>query len=140
LSYKSRERKRRKRAAQLQAQKGARRSESSADNYWLTPLVKAGACDQCECRLRTGRDGVYRHEPRELYCVACADTAGLFYRPSLRWERERGRKRPAQLRLSTLPKPKRQKQAPATGWRAAREWMSDEDWATTCEAMGKKAA
>lgn len=114
------------------------RSSSSQGAHWLTVLVRAGKCGLCDRGLRAGRDAVYRHKPQELLCVACADKAGLFYRPSLRWERER--KRPSQLKLTAPPKPKRSKQPKASGWRAAREWMSDEEWATTREAMGKKAA
>jgi hypothetical protein len=37
---------------------------------------------------------VYRHEPREALCVACADKdPAVDWRPSVRWERERTTRR-----------------------------------------------
>ena len=94
MSFKTRERKRRKRIASSAAQLQSRRTGSSAAKWWLTPLTKTGCCARCGRVLRRGRDGVYRHAPGELLCIPCADTTKVFYRPSLRWQqRERERRR-----------------------------------------------
>jgi len=36
---------------------------------------------------RQGKEIDYRHVPREVLCVACAEGASPYHRPSLRWER-----------------------------------------------------
>jgi hypothetical protein len=35
---------------------------------------------------------VYRHVPREILCVLCADGRDIRWRPSLRWEESRRRR------------------------------------------------
>ena len=49
-------------------------------------------CNECGGSLRDGAECVYRHTPRQILCVTCADLARITYRPSMRWER-RNRKR-----------------------------------------------
>ena len=65
MSYGSRERKRRTRAAQGSAGREARRLGSSAAKWWLTPVRSAVACATCGSVLRPGADMIYRHAPRE---------------------------------------------------------------------------
>jgi hypothetical protein len=110
VGYKQRERKRRKEAAQKRARAVARAKAetlrdvrrdhghklgSSRSKWWLTPLRSTACCARCAVVIREGRDAVYRHEPREVRCIRCAD--GLEdskgYRPSLQWERKRSAER-----------------------------------------------
>lgn len=98
MGFRQRERKRerkrqeRKReAASGSAQRQSRRSGSSAEKWWLTPLRSKQCCARCALVIREGGDAVYRHTPREVLCVPCAeqreDSKG--YRPSMRWEAAR---------------------------------------------------
>jgi hypothetical protein len=90
VGFKQRERRRKMKAATTAAQLRSRENRSSVNKWWLTPLEKTGCCAECGLILRAGKsEGVYRHEPRELLCVPCADRRRIFYRPSLRWERKR---------------------------------------------------
>lgn len=95
MGFKQRERKRKAKAAQGLAQQSARRSGVSADSWWLTIARVKAACARCGGLIQVGSDLVYRHEPRELRCMDCGarlkDSKG--YRTSLRWSRERSRKR-----------------------------------------------
>jgi DNA-directed RNA polymerase subunit RPC12/RpoP len=95
LGFKQRERKRKAKAAQEFAQRSARRSGVSAASCWLTLAREKAACARCGRLIQVGGDLVYRHEPRELRCMDCGvrleDSKG--YRTSLRWSRERSRKR-----------------------------------------------
>ena len=95
MSYKSREAKRRKRAALNTAQQGqardrkARRPASTPGKWWLTITSRVTCCARCAGILREGREMVFRKVPQEALCVACADRAGIHYRPSARWEQSR---------------------------------------------------
>jgi hypothetical protein len=95
MGFKQRERKRKQRAAMGSAQAESRRSGSSADKWWLTPLVSTTCCARCGLVLREGTDAVYRHTPREARCVRCADQdpASSSYRASARWEQANRRRR-----------------------------------------------
>jgi hypothetical protein len=89
MGYKQRERKRRKRAAQARARAGAHKLGASRSRWWwLTPLRSTACCARCAVVIREGGDAVYRHEPREVRCVRCADRLddSRGYRTSLRWE------------------------------------------------------
>lgn len=102
MGFKQRERRRKQRAASGTAQREARDSGSSADRWWLTPLASTGCCARCGLVIREGGAGVYRHTPREVRCVPCAerreDSKG--YRPSLKWERERRSSKRSAVRWS----------------------------------------
>jgi hypothetical protein len=101
VSFKQRERARRRRSrakeagAIMRSQKVSRATGSSAGKWWLTPLTSTQACAIPTCRtvIREEQDAVYRHQPREVRCVRCAerDPKSANYRPSARWERERRR-------------------------------------------------
>ena len=88
MSYKQRERKRKKTAAMKVSQLEARRAGKSSE-WWLTPVRTTTCCARCSGILRAGREMVYRAEPREARCLACAE--GLHYRPSVKWEQTRRR-------------------------------------------------
>jgi hypothetical protein len=91
VSFQSREKKRRYKRAVKSSKRG--RSEESAKRWFLTLAAKPGRCAVCRQRVRKGQEIVYRHEDRQQRCVRCG--AGLAWRPSLRWEKER-RKRSKQ--------------------------------------------
>ena len=88
MGYKQRERKRRmKRAAATGAQRRSRDTASAAAKHWLTLVREDCCCNECAGILRVGRECVYRHTPREILCVRCAEARHLHYRPSLAWEK-----------------------------------------------------
>jgi hypothetical protein len=88
MSFQSREKKRKYKAAVAKSTR--RHSSETARRWFLTISRKAGACDVCGDKLAAGADVVYRHEPREVRCVSCAesDPESKGYRPSIRWERK----------------------------------------------------
>lgn len=88
MSYRSRERKRRKRVA-VDAEKRIARSAKSSDRWWLTIVRRTTCCARCSGILREGREMVFCKEPLECLCVVCADREQVRYRPSLAWERAR---------------------------------------------------
>ena len=89
MSFKSREKKRRYKAA-VEKSKRAHAPET-ARRWFLTLAKKPGRLDCCGNRFERGAEIVYRHEPRETRCLRCADRLedSKGYRPSLRWERAR---------------------------------------------------
>lgn len=88
MGFKQRERKRRRKAAMTAAQERARTSGPSA-GWWLTVVQSTTCCARCGGVLRTGAAMVYRASPREASCMSCAESRGLSWRPSVRWERSR---------------------------------------------------
>jgi len=66
VSYQSRAKKRRYKAATKKAKKKAFRSSDTAKRWFLTIAKKDCCCDSCAVLLRRGRDIVYRHEPKEI--------------------------------------------------------------------------
>jgi hypothetical protein len=92
MSYKSRERKRRKKAAQAGAQRA--HSDKTRSRYYLTKIERDCRCSSCGWKLRVGGDMVYRKAGPVTLCHPCADRDPLVdYRPSLRWERVEQTKR-----------------------------------------------
>jgi hypothetical protein len=96
MSYKSREKKR-----QLQVSEGKcraaihrhRRSEKTRARHFLTPVSRNCCCNRCGTSLRDGRDDcVYRHTPREILCLNCANLERIPYRPSSKWERRHSKR------------------------------------------------
>lgn len=81
MSFKSREKKRRARIAQSKSRR------LHADRHYLTIVSRAACCNRCGGSLREGAECIYRHTPREILCVFCADKLEIRYRPSMRWER-----------------------------------------------------
>jgi hypothetical protein len=80
MSYKTREKKRRRDIAIANAR-------PKADRHYLTIVSRAGCCNDCGGSLRPGKECVYRREPREILCKNCADERKIQYRPSRRWEK-----------------------------------------------------
>jgi hypothetical protein len=104
MAFKHREAKRKKRAATRRDQREARASGSSAAKWWLTIVQKDLCCANVRCRrvLRVGDEMVFRKCPQEALCVACADRAGIYYRPSVPWEEARRRRRKQRRETSAI--------------------------------------
>lgn len=64
-------------------------SATIAARYYLTFAKRKTPCAGCGGKLETGSELVYRHEPRELLCLPCAESRGIKARPSLKWEARR---------------------------------------------------
>lgn len=91
MGFKQRERTRRKKATMASAQSRAR-SAGASSRWWLTIVTSATCCARCATILREGSAMVYRAQPREGRCVACADSDPVVrYRPSGRSEEHRQR-------------------------------------------------
>ena len=87
MSFKSRQKKRMKKAAIARTKRTHR--GLIAQRYYLTPVKRDTCCAKCAGLLRVDREMVYRKSPREALCVPCADSSQVPYRPSVRWERAR---------------------------------------------------
>jgi hypothetical protein len=85
VSFQSRQKKRKYKAAVKQSK---RRSPETARRWFLTLAKKPGRFSCCGAGFDRGVEIVYRHEPREVRCLRCADRdPECRYRPSIRWER-----------------------------------------------------
>jgi ribosomal protein S27E len=88
VSYQSRQKKRRHKRTEAKARQ--RRSSESARSWFLTLAKQPGKYMCCRDRFERGAEIVYRHEPRAVRCVRCAerleDSRG--FRTSIRWERK----------------------------------------------------
>lgn len=87
MSYESRQKKRRHKRIEAKA----RQNRSPESARWFLTLAKApGKFSCCGDSFERGAEIVYRHEPREVRCVSCAerDPESKGYRPSIRWERK----------------------------------------------------
>ncbi len=91
MSYKSREKRRRARLA-IERTRSERR-ETMRGRHYLCVVSRDGCCNECGTSLRIGADAVYRHTPREIFCLNCSSQLALKPRPSLAWERKEQRKR-----------------------------------------------
>jgi hypothetical protein len=60
-----------------------------AGRHYLTFAKGKCSCARCGGVQDTGREVVYRHKPREILCLACAESSGLKVQPSLKWEAAR---------------------------------------------------
>lgn len=87
MSFKSRERKRRMRAAQRTARQ--RHGEVMKGRWYLTIVKRDCCCNRCGRALRKGGDLIYRHSPKEVICTLCADREGVKFRTSRVWEMRR---------------------------------------------------
>jgi hypothetical protein len=91
MSYRTRQVKRRKKAA-IHAARKKKRNDRPGSNpgYYLTTVRYDCRCQACGAKLRKRADMVYRQLGPVTLCVPCADRDSLVdYRPSLRWERAR---------------------------------------------------
>jgi hypothetical protein len=88
MSYESRQKKRRHKRIEAKARQ--RPSPESARRWFLTLAKKPGRFTCCGVGFDRGAEIAYRHEPREVRCVSCAesDPESKGYRPSIRWERK----------------------------------------------------
>ncbi len=96
MSYRSRESKRRKKAAVAKTKRQHR--PEMASRYYLTKVKHPCRCSSCGCKLAVRADMVYRHDGPVTLCVRCADRDPLVdYRLSQRWEKERARARQGRM-------------------------------------------
>lgn len=94
MSFKSREKKRRARAAQAAiARTRIEHTDVMKSRHYLTFVKRACSCNACGGSLRERSEMVFRFEPKEVLCVSCADSRGVRYRPSEVWERVRRARR-----------------------------------------------
>ena len=96
MSYRSRQKKRERRAAEGQGRHATRpaRTTDTPGRWFLTLVTRTCCCARCGGVLRAGADMVYRHTPRECLCTACAHVdPAIKPRPSLKWEHTRQRSR-----------------------------------------------
>ncbi len=94
MSYRSREKKRRARAAIASTKRDF--ASVTATRYYLTPAKRECRCSACGGWLRVGKPMVFRQSGPVTLCVSCADSDPLVsYRPSLRWEKQAERRRAA---------------------------------------------
>ena len=79
-----------------------------ADRHYLTIVKRDCCCNRCGTALRVGHhECVYRHTPREILCLDCANRERVRYRLSRRWEaqnRDRNGK-PTARRIGPTPAP-----------------------------------
>ena len=98
MSFKSREKKRRMKVADAQRRTvidNHRRSDETRARHFLTPVQRSCCCNRCGISLRVGRDDcVYRHTPREILCIDCANVEQIPYRSSSKWEAKDRKRRP----------------------------------------------
>jgi hypothetical protein len=92
MSYRSRESKRRKKAA-IRAVKNEH-GDVMAERYYLTRVKRECQCSSCGSKLRVNTDMVFRKSGPVTLCVRCADNDPLVdYRLSTRWEKAKARER-----------------------------------------------
>jgi hypothetical protein len=96
MSFKSREKKRRATLA-IKKSRSENRDKMTGRHY-RTVVSRHASCNDCGGALREGRECVYRHTPREILCVRCADGRGLQPRLSERWENWRAKQRHQSLK------------------------------------------
>ena len=98
MSFQSRQKKRMYKRIEGKAKK--RRTADTARRWFLTLAKKPGRFSCCGKQFGRDAEIVYRHEPREMRCVRCAerleDSKG--FRPSLRWDRAR-----RQVKAASVP-------------------------------------
>jgi len=99
MSFQSRQKKRRYKRIEGKAKK--RRTAETAGRWFLTLAKKPGLFSCCGEQFGRGAEIVYRHEPREMRCVRCAERLedSKRFRPSLRWERARRQAKAASVPL-----------------------------------------
>jgi hypothetical protein len=87
VSFQSREKKRRYKAAEASARRN--RTSETASRWFLTLAKKPGRYMCCGGSFDRGAEIVFRHEPRAIRCVRCAERLedSKDYRLSFRWER-----------------------------------------------------
>lgn len=83
-----------------------RDSNSHPERFYLTPGTRTATCGEpgCDRQLAVGAEVVYRHEPREILCLPCAERRGIKYRLSLRLEEMKGRRRSFKSPQSRVPR------------------------------------
>jgi hypothetical protein len=108
VSYRSREKKRRRKAAITKTKR--EHSATMGTRYYLTLVKQPCRCKACDHKLARGDEMVYRRDGQVTLCLPCADRDPLVdYRPSMRWEErkrlevERRARRQAKKPVSDTP-------------------------------------
>ena len=102
MSYKSRQKKRKYKAAIKSAV--AKQREAHADRHYLTIVKRDCCCNRCGTSLRVGRhECVYRHTPCEVLCLDCANRERIAYRLSRKWEAKNRKRKGGKL----VPSPRK---------------------------------
>jgi hypothetical protein len=71
MGFKSREKKRKAKAAGKVKQKNAKASGVSSQKWWLTVVRSKSCCAVCGGILHPGGEMVFRKAPMALLCVPC---------------------------------------------------------------------
>jgi hypothetical protein len=71
----------------------AEHADTITTRHYLVMNKRKCLCGACGGVLMPRADIVYRHEPRELLCVPCSEAKGIKWRPSLKWEAAKRRRR-----------------------------------------------
>jgi hypothetical protein len=91
VSFKSREKRRRRNLGDKLASAVARRNRTkdTARRWFLTIAKRPGRFDCCRQTFKRGDAIVFRYEPGAIRCQRCAerDPESKGYGPSIRWER-----------------------------------------------------
>jgi hypothetical protein len=93
VAFQQRQKKRRAKAAQAGSRAAQRSSGSKSSLWWLTIVKRDTCCARCAGMLRVGRPMVYCASPREALCEPCAESRGIYARPSTAWEKQRAARR-----------------------------------------------
>lgn len=92
MSFKSRQKRRMKKAAIRKARR--HHASETPYRYFLTIVTTDARCTACGGHLRRNMEFVYRKHGPVCLCVSCADRDPLVtYRPSSRWENRRRQQR-----------------------------------------------
>jgi hypothetical protein len=94
MSYRTREQKREEKILHRRVKKAHGDRETKARHFLTIAKCKA-KCERCPHRALAGDEFVYRHEPRQVLCVDCANLAGVKWRTSWRWEKAQAKRRHA---------------------------------------------
>lgn len=92
MAYKQREKKRKARMAEASRKRdrlAQRQGKKKSKAWWLTIVSRDTCCARCSGMLRIDRPMVFCASPQESLCQACAESAGIYARPSLRWVQSR---------------------------------------------------
>jgi hypothetical protein len=86
MSYQSRVKKRKYKRLEAKAKRS--RTAESAGRWFLTLAKRPGRYMCCDRRFDRGAEIVYRHEPREVRCLRCAerDPGSKGFRTSVRYD------------------------------------------------------
>jgi hypothetical protein len=98
MSFKSREKKRRRRAAIGNVR--TKHGEVMKSRHYLTITKRDCCCNECGKRLRRGGEMIFRFEPKEVLCKVCAERREVKYRVARRWDRNHRKRQKSDGKLA----------------------------------------